>query len=521
MYAIHLTPDGASYSGVKEEFLSRTPLPLTDVAIGPDAAMYFTIGGRNTQSALYRVTYMGDESTEPVDATDSEGAELRDLRHSLEAYHQAAGPEAIEKIWPNLSHEDRYIRYAARVALEHQEVTRWQEKALAEKDPHAAIQAIVALARQGDKSLQPKLLETLGRLELAKLEESDRLDLLRAYQLVFIRTGQPEVRTAQKLVERLDPLYPSESDKENRELSQLLVYLNSPKVASKTLELLEAETETEPAEMAELLARNQGYGGTIAKMLSNQPEIEKLHLAFALRNLRYGWTLEERQRYFAFLDASLTKSGGMSYEGFIANMRKDALENASEAERAALASTSPPPKPTELPKPHGPGRKWSVEDMVKLTASGLSGRNFEQGKRAFAASRCVVCHRFDGAGGATGPDLTNVAGRFSYQDLAEAMVLPSKVISDQYRGSIVQTVSGKTVSGRIATEDEEGITVLTDPEDITKVEKIAKDDIEEILPAPVSLMPADLADVLSEQELLDLLAYLMSRGNPSDPMFAE
>ncbi|MEX0791925.1 MAG: heme-binding protein, partial [Pirellulaceae bacterium] len=254
LYAIHLTPDGASYAGEKEEFLSRTPLPLTDVAIGPDGAMYFTVGGRNTQSALYRVTYVGDESTAPVDASQAEGADLRQLRHSLEAFHQAAAPEAIEKIWPNLSHSDRYIRYAARVALEHQEVTRWQEKALAEKNPQAAIQAIVALARQGDESLQPKLLETLGRIEIAKLSESDQLDLLRAYQLVFIRTGQPEVRTAQKLVERLDSLYPSESDAANRELSQLLVYLNSPKVAGKTLELLEAETETAPAEMAELLA---------------------------------------------------------------------------------------------------------------------------------------------------------------------------------------------------------------------------------------------------------------------------
>ena len=56
MYAVHFTPDGSSYTAVKEEFLSRTPLPLTDVAIGPDGAMYFMIGGRGAQSELYRVT---------------------------------------------------------------------------------------------------------------------------------------------------------------------------------------------------------------------------------------------------------------------------------------------------------------------------------------------------------------------------------------------------------------------------------------------------------------------------------
>ncbi|MEX0866384.1 MAG: c-type cytochrome [Pirellulales bacterium] len=521
MYALHLDPDGATYRGEKEEFLSRTPLPLTDAEIGPDGAMYFTVGGRNTQSELYRVRYVGDESTAPVDAKNAQFAEQRALRQQMEALHLPAGAEAIDAIWPQLSHADRYIRYAARVALEHQDVTQWQDRALQEKNPQAAIQAIVALARQGDKQLQPKLLETLGRIDLAKLTEPQRLDLLRAYQLVFIRTGEPDAATAAKLVKQFDPLYPAESDAANRELSQLLVYLNSPTVASKTLQLLERETETSPQEMAELLARNQGYGGTIAKMLADQPEIEKLHLAFVLRNLRYGWTLEERQRYFDFLDAAGRKSGGASYHGFIGNIRKEALDNASPAERAALVDKSPPPKPTELPQPKGPGHTWTIEEIASLTADGLSGRDFEQGRLAYAASRCIVCHRFDGDGGATGPDLTNVAGRFSYRDLAESLIEPSKVISDQYRGSIIETIDGKIITGRLATEDDDKLTVLIDPEDATKVVELARDQVESIEPAPVSLMPADLVNVLNEQELLDLLAYLMSRGNPNDPMFAK
>src|SRR4051794_35842390 len=60
MYAIHTEPDGSTYKATKEEFLSRTPLPLTDVVINPaDGAMYFTIGGRGAQSELFRVTYVG------------------------------------------------------------------------------------------------------------------------------------------------------------------------------------------------------------------------------------------------------------------------------------------------------------------------------------------------------------------------------------------------------------------------------------------------------------------------------
>ena len=521
MYAIHLEADGASYKGVKEEFVSRNGLPLTDAAVGPDGALYFTVGGRNTQSALYRVSYVGDESTAPVDAKDTKFAALRKLRRSMEELHKPAAADVVDKIWPQLSHADRHIRYAARVALEHQDPKAWQSRALSEKNPVATIQAVVALARQDDISLQPKLLEALGRIDLAKLTEEQQLDALRAYQLVFTRTGKPDVKTAAKLAKHLDPLYPAKSDPLNRELSRLLVYLNSPTVAGKTLTLLEKETKVEPWKIAELLTRNGRYGGTIAKMLANQPAIEKLHLAFVLRNLRYGWTMEERKRYFKFLDAMRGKSGGASYQGFLNNIRKDALANMSEAERRVLATNTPQPKPTELPKPKGPGKAWTVDDISKLTAAGLSGRNFEEGRRAFSSSRCIVCHRFDGIGGATGPDLTNVAGRFSYRDLAESLIEPSKVVSDQYRGSIIETTDGKVITGRIATDDGKKLTILIDPEDATKVVELAKDKVDSLEPSKTSLMPKDLVSVLNEQELLDLLAYLMSRGNPGDPVFAK
>jgi glucose/arabinose dehydrogenase len=60
MYAVHLTPAGSTYTGTLEEFITGQPLPLTDLVINPhDGAMYFAVGGRRTQSALYRVTYVG------------------------------------------------------------------------------------------------------------------------------------------------------------------------------------------------------------------------------------------------------------------------------------------------------------------------------------------------------------------------------------------------------------------------------------------------------------------------------
>src|SRR5262249_41698943 len=201
IYAIHLQPDGSTYKGAKEEFLSRTPLPLTDLAIGPDGAMYFVIGGRGIPSELFRVTYVGKESTTPVDGRNQEGAELRELRHQLEKYHSPAADsaKAVDFIYAHLGHADRFIHYAARLALEHQKPNLWQEPVLAEKDPLTLLQGAVALARQGDKALAPRLLAALDRLDFGALPEARQLDLLRAYSLVFMRLGEPDKDTATRL----------------------------------------------------------------------------------------------------------------------------------------------------------------------------------------------------------------------------------------------------------------------------------------------------------------------------------
>src|SRR6185436_19890890 len=143
--------EGASYSATAEEFVTGQPLALTDLVVNPqDGAMYFAVGGRRTQSALYRVTYGGKESTAPS-RSDNRFAKERELRHRLESFHGHQDPKAIQEVWPYLGHKDRALRYAARVALEWQDPAVWREKALNEKDARKAIAALVALARVSNK----------------------------------------------------------------------------------------------------------------------------------------------------------------------------------------------------------------------------------------------------------------------------------------------------------------------------------------------------------------------------------
>src|SRR5206468_6313822 len=112
--------------------------------------MYFTIGGRSTMSGLYRVTYVGKESTSPPRIGDPAASELREARHNLERFYGKKHPKAVEKVWPYLSHEDRFLRFAARTVLEFQDPASWKEKALAEKNPVALTHAMIALARLDD-----------------------------------------------------------------------------------------------------------------------------------------------------------------------------------------------------------------------------------------------------------------------------------------------------------------------------------------------------------------------------------
>ena len=538
MYAIHLAPSGSTYAGTKEEFVSRTPLPLTDVAIGRDGAMYFTVGGRGGQSELYRVTYRGAEPTAAVDARDGAGAAERAVRRELETFHRRADDPAaaVAKALPALAHPDRFIRYAARVALEHQPIELWQSRALAGPQPLATIEGAIAVARQAEPAAQPAVLAALASLDAKGLPAADLLALVRAYQLALIRLGPPTPEAAQAIADRFMPMFPSGSFDLDRELSSLLVAVRAPGIATKLAAQLAKPTETAggtnlaPSEddLRRLIERNAGYGSAVRASLEKRSDLLQIHYAYALRTLRDlpgspMWTAADRKAYYQWFAAASEWAGGNSFRKFLANIEAESLASLTDNEKLALETLGirkayvPPP----LPKPVGPGRKWSVEDVLAAAEHGMGkgSRNFEQGRRAFAAARCIVCHRFGGDGGATGPDMTQAGGRFQLKDLVEAIVEPSRVVSDQYKASVVQTVDGKVITGRVVAETADALTIVTDPEDATKFVQVRRSDIEEITSSSASLMPAGLLDQLNEQEVLDLLAYALSRGQAKDPRF--
>jgi len=510
LYAAHLTPEGASYSATAEEFVTGQPLALTDLVVNPkDGALYFAVGGRKTQSALYRVTYVGKESTAPS-KSDNRLVKQRELRHKLESFHGRQDPKAAQEVWPYLSHKDRALRYAARIALEWQEPAGWSEKALDEKDPRTAIAALVALERVSNKdqfhrkptdpkpdpTLQERILAALDRIAWSKLDDSDRLDLVRAYSLAFTRLGQPAETARQRLIAKFDPLFPAESRELNAELCQMLVYLETPSAATKLMAALRGAPTQE----------------------------EQLEYARALRVLKTGWTMPLREEYFSWFLKAANFKGGASLAGFMRDMKNDAMVTLSEEEKSALKpilEAKPEQKsPQQLLAGRQTVKEWAVNELVPIVERGMKGgRNFERGRMLFGAVGCASCHRFDNDGASVGPDLTSVAGRFSARDLLESIVEPSKAISDQYGAIVIRKKNGDTVTGRVGNLSGDDLMVIENmfaPNDFTNVKR---QDIVSIEPSKMSMMPEGLLNSLKEDEIQDMVAFLLSRGERHSKAF--
>ncbi|MDF1849228.1 MAG: DUF1080 domain-containing protein [Verrucomicrobiales bacterium] len=512
IYAVHLDEDGASYTGTKEEFITGAPLPVTDAIIHPkDGAMYFAIGGRRVQSGLYRVTYSGNDSTAPIDLT-SEDSPARKLRHTLEAFHGKQDPAAVGTAWPHLNASDRWIAWAARVVLEHQAPEEWAEKALTEPMAGRRIPALLALARvKGvspshrpesghliDTETRDQILTSLLELDFAELSQVDQLGYVRTLQIVFHRFDNPDQATVDAVIAKLDPSLPSKSFELNWMLLETLAYLQAPSAAEKGMAL-------------------------IADAQSQEPQME---YARSLRHLKKGWTPELREQQLEWFLKAANYRGGASFTKFIEFIKNDSLATFTDAEKQAHAELiAKKPEVKSAIENVGAifaGRTptmWTLDELSKAAETGMKDRNFEQGRKMFSAAACYACHRFGNAGGMTGPDLTGAGGRYSPHDLLDQIINPSKEINEQFAPIVVTKNNGDIVSGVVVNLSGDNVTLNTDLSDPNQRVNIDRKEVESIEVSKISPMPPMLLNMLTKEEVLDLLAYTLSGGDKENEMF--
>ncbi len=516
IYAVHLTPKGSSYTATKEEFVTGGPLPVSDAIIAKDGAMYFTIGGRRVQSGLYRVTYAGKESVAPSGKSErsAEAVNAAALRRSLEVFHGKQDPQAVATVWPHLSSSDRYIRTAARVALEHQPLAEWQEKALSESDVTAQLEALLALARrtgvcpthrtdaaqQPDGKARDAILAALLKQDFVQFTNDQRLAYVRLIQIVLHRFGNPDEATLAAMIAKLDSGYPADNFELNWLLTETLAYSQAPNTAAKGMAL-------------------------IAAAESQEPEME---YARSLRFLKTGWTKELRTQQLEWFLKAANYKGGASFDKFIEFIRNDSLSTFTEAEKTELAAIieKKPERKSAIENVGAmfAGRTptmWTMEELSAAAQTGMKGRDFDNGRKMFGAAACFACHRYGNAGGMTGPDLTGAGGRYSPHDLLDQIINPSKEINEQFAPIVVTKNDGNVLTGVVVNLSGDGVTLNTDLSDPNQRVNVDRKEVKSIELSKVSPMPPMLLNMLKKEEVLDLLAYVLSAGDRNHAMFAK
>lgn len=165
-----------------------------------------------------------------------------------------------------------------------------------------------------------------------------------------------------------------------------------------------------------------------------------------------------------------------------------------DAQRAIVAKL--------FPSPEGKDAK-PLPSLAELAV--LKG-NAGNGSKLFATTgKCANCHIVNNQGKEVGPNLSEIGSKLSRQALFESIVFPSAGISHNFESFSAVLKDGTVFNGILVSETADAVT-LRNNEAITKVMK--RDDIDELVKQKLSLMPADLAKLLSIEELTDVVEYL-------------
>ena len=597
---------GATYQLAEpaSDFIYGEPLNVTDLAVGPDGLVYFTIGGRMTQGGIFRVDYAGrransdrrpetgilsvvrqpqplsafshayfaaqKESMGPAWAEQLQGLVRDDGAESpdrIQALHllQRYGPkpdavllrsaistgdaslraaavyvvgqhgsdraktlaadalrdddpfvrrraaEALlrmgdpafadtESLYGLLRDSDRFVRWSGRVALEATPRSGWSDLALRESDPMSAATGMLSLVRtasaQGE--LQEVVEKGVSMLGQEGLDAESELALLRAIHLgcIGLQAGCAQ-GVRDQLFETVAARFPSEDARLNREYAFTMAYSGRREAVGRILPLLGAEDET---------------------------RAQQINYAYALREIKKGWTAEQKRELVDWFRVAKEWRGGASFAGFINLLFESSLDFFDESEREAAYAAIPEFAPVDdeglLASLRGRGGHQRPNVFARKRGTGLYSNqeifeymmydpmttvaSSEQGWEIFEDA-CSNCHRYGDAGEDYGPDLTTIANRFTRRDLLESILWPSRTISDQYASWRIET-RDDVYSAMILEEDEDSITVLIP--DLDRPVSIPRANIVDIRESDVSIMPEGLLDAYDMRQTAGLFRLL-------------
>ena len=139
-----------------------------------------------------------------------------------------------------------------------------------------------------------------------------------------------------------------------------------------------------------------------------------------------------------------------------------------------------------------------------LVSSVLATADLDRG-RQLCEKNCLSCHRLHGSGKSIGPDLTG-AQRYDLGYLLQNIVDPAADIAREFQLTVVETSDGRVISGLLIAETADALTLQTQTEQVI----VSRSQVALRKKSSESLMPAGLIDQWTNQELRDLIAFLMA-----------
>jgi putative heme-binding domain-containing protein len=600
-----LARHGATYREASREFLTGTPLNVTDLETGPDGAVYFSKGGRKTEGGIYRVVAPGATATavddwdtpskllghphprsawgraqirkvKAADATWAEalrkaaestaetparrqraiellmvfgpqpevtwlaaraedgsavvrsaavyalGTRGRDARAALRARLadddpfvvrraveglvrtgvsplDAAPLDPVADLLPLLDRDDRVLRFAARELLERTDRNRWRDAALAVSRYPAVVEAHLALAHTADSPLDVRLLLTRQRALIESGPTAPQLALLlRPVHLTMMKDeGVDYARLYGPMMDALVKRFPTGDPAADRELATTFA-IRKPEAA---LPLLVAALARPDA------SREAG-----------------IWYAYAIGRYDRAWTPELRATVEAWFTRTQSEQwrGGFSFQGNLATLWQRVVARQPEAERERLLAAVPALAPAGTDASASKVPPWRQRpDTMSVTEQELKEYlefdpmayqgSTEGGRKAFEKAFCATCHRIGDLGQDAGPDLTDVGRRFKRTDILDAILHPSRIISEQWAAVEFVTTRRQSVVGIVARETPDSYVLKT----VTGHEMtLPKKDVASQKAATISMMPEGLLNGLSMNEIRDLLTFL-ERGPES------
>ena len=157
-------------------------------------------------------------------------------------------------------------------------------------------------------------------------------------------------------------------------------------------------------------------------------------------------------------------------------------------------------------------RQWQLSDFAGFKAAAPNNENVMRGMTAFSKARCDQCHKLDGHGVDLGPNLKETAKKLRNELLIKQIIQPSSEITAKYQAHKFLLSDGSVIAGVIAKETKRDLMVMKNLLTPKLLTKVSKDGIEEQVKSKVSAMPKGLLDVLTREEVNDLMTYLQSDG---------